>query len=159
MDIHDTLALRELANRYAAAVDACDTALFQSVFTRHGRLRVYHPGADDPFSEMVGHHALARVPDTMRGRDLCTMHAMSNHRVSINGDRASGTVLCTARHLEASGKTALNVMIRYIDEYVRDDGEWKIVDRQIRFLWSERHVVCDSGYGSRPERVDDQHHD
>lgn len=147
MNYPDILELRELIYRYAAAVDACDTALFQSVFTPGGRLRVYHPGAVEPFSDMVGHDQLARVPDTMRGRDLCTMHQMTNHRVEIDGDRASGMVLCTARHLEAGGETALNVMIRYIDEYVRHDGAWKIADRQIRFQWSERHAVCGSGYG------------
>lgn len=152
MNYRDILDLRELIDRYAAAVDACDTALFQSVFTPDGRLRTYHPNTNEPFSEMNGHDQLSRVPDTMRGRDACTMHMMTNHRVKIDGDRASGEVLCTARHLEAGGETALNVMIRYLDEYVRHDGEWKIADRQIRFQWSERHAVCDSGYTGRKER-------
>jgi hypothetical protein len=39
------------------------------------------------------------------------------------------------------------VIIRYVDRYARIGGEWRIADRQIRFLWSERHDATDSGMG------------
>lgn len=141
----DVLALNQLAYRYAAAVDACDVEMFRSVFTANGRLRAYHPDADEPFADLSGAE-LARVPNTMRGKYRHTMHGMTNHLVDVDGDRASGTVLCVARHLDPAGETALNVMIRYVDRYEREDRIWKIADRQIRFLWSERHVAVDSGY-------------
>ena len=76
-----------------------------------------------------------------------TMHIMTNHLVDINGESATGTVLCTARHLTLDRENAMNVMIRYIDRYERRDGAWKITDRQIRFLWSEQHTAIDSGFG------------
>jgi hypothetical protein len=38
------------------------------------------------------------------------------------------------------------VVIRYVDRYDRRDSDWRIADRQIRFLWSERHPVVDSGF-------------
>ena len=40
----------------------------------------------------------------------------------------------------------LVVVIRYVDRYDRRDGDWRIADREIRFLWSERHEVVDSGF-------------
>jgi hypothetical protein len=37
------------------------------------------------------------------------------------------------------------VVIRYVDRYARRSGAWRILDRQIRFLWSERDLMVDSG--------------
>ncbi len=147
MHERDVVELNQLAYRYAAAVDACDVALFQSVFTPDARLRSYHPDADAPFADLAGHEQLATIPNTMRGMYRKTTHMMTNPLVEIDGDAATGTVLCTARHLE--GETAINVVIRYVDRYARTGGEWRIADRQIRFLWSERHDVTDSGMGRR----------
>jgi hypothetical protein len=145
MHERDVVELNQLAYRYAAAVDGCDVALFQSVFTPDARLRSYHPDSDEPFADVTGHEELAIIPDTMRGMYRATAHMMTNHIVEVDGDVGSGTVLCTARHLE--GTTSINVVIRYVDRYSRHLGAWRIADRQIRFLWSERHEVTDSGMG------------
>ena len=141
----DVVALNQLAYRYARAVDACDVALFQGVFTPDARLHSYHPDAEQPFADLRGHQQLAAVPDTMRGMFGATTHMMTNHLVEVDGNHATGEVLCTARHLE--GATSINVIIRYIDRYAKAGSEWRIADRAIRFLWSERHEVTDSGMG------------
>ena len=68
-------------------------------------------------------------------------------RVSeIDGDRASGTVLCTARHLhkDPADRNVLVVIIRYVDRYTREADAWRIADREIRFLWSERQDMADA---------------
>ena len=146
---HDIVELNQLAFRYAAAVDACDEAAFLAVFTPNGRLRSYHPDTAEPFADLMGHAQLKAIPDTMRGMFRSTAHMMTNHLVEIDGDSAKGEVLCTARHLRAEDGTSLNVIIRYVDCYERHEGRWCIADRQIRFLWSERHEVVDSGMGKR----------
>lgn len=145
MHERDVVELNQLAYRYAAGVDACDVGLFLSVFTPDGRLRSYHPGAETPFADLAGHDQLAAVPNAMRGMYGATTHMMTNHLVEVDGDIGSGQVLCTARHLE--GATSINVIIRYVDRYAKEGGAWRIADRQIRFLWSERHEVTDSGMG------------
>lgn len=147
MHERDVVELNQLAYRYAAGVDACDVGLFLSAFAADGRLRSYHPDADTPFADLAGHAQLAAVPNTMRGMYGATTHMMTNHLVDVDGDAATGEVLCTARHLE--GETSINVIIRYVDRYARIAGAWRIADRQIRFLWSERHAVSDSGMGRR----------
>jgi len=148
MSYQDIVELNQLAYRYAAAVDRCDNQLFQSVFTPDGELRAYHPDATKPFAELRGADQLIAIPDTMRGQHRHTTHMMTNHLVELNGDSASGEVLCTARHLslDENHPSSLNVIIRYIDRYKKYLGEWKIADRQIRFLWSERHEVTDCGF-------------
>lgn len=148
----DVVALNQLAFRYAAAVDTCDVARFQAVFTPDGRLRSYHPDAEEPFADLTGHAQLAAVPTTMRGLYRRTTHMMTNHLVEVDGDVATGEVLCTARHLSADPEApaeAITVIIRYHDRYARTADGWRIADRRIRFLWSERHPTSDSGMGRR----------
>ncbi len=139
----DIIELNQLAYRYAKAVDSCDVALLQQVFAPDGRLRSYHPGAEQPFADLVGHDQLAMVPNAMRGMYAATAHMMTNHLVSVDGEKATGEVLCIARHLtqDDTGAVSRNVIIRYVDSYVRSDGNWLIADRQIRFLWNETHAV------------------
>jgi ketosteroid isomerase-like protein len=151
LDRDDIVALNQLAYRSAAAVDACDVAALQAVFTRDGRLRSYHPDAEEPFADLAGHEQLAAIPNTMRSLYRRTTHMMTNHLVNVDGDTATGEVLCTARHLGADpvDQTCVVVIIRYEDRYAREADGWKIADRRIRFLWSERHGLCDSGMGGR----------
>jgi 3-phenylpropionate/cinnamic acid dioxygenase small subunit len=149
MSNSDIVELNQLAYRYAAAVDACDVEDFLAVFTPEGRLRSYHPDEEEPFADLAGHAQLATIPNTMRGMHRRTTHMMTNHLVEVEGDAATGVVLCTARHLSTDAGHTMNVIIRYIDRYERRGGAWKIADRQIRFLWSERHEVTDSGMGRR----------
>jgi hypothetical protein len=145
---HDVVALNRLAFRYAAAVDACDVEGFLTVFTPEARLRSYHPDAEEPFADLTGHDQLVTIPNAMRNMFRHTAHMMTNHLVEVDGANATGTVLCTARHLSADPAipAALTVIIRYVDRYERHADGWRIADRQIRFLWSERHAVVDSGF-------------
>jgi ketosteroid isomerase-like protein len=140
----DVIALNQLAYRYAAAVDACDVDAFLAVFHPDGRLRSFAPGADEPFSDVAGYEQLASVPERMREMFRSTFHQMTNHLVDVDGDAATATLLCTARFLDADladDAAGVNV-IRYLDRYERRSGEWRIADREIRFLWSERHPLA-----------------
>lgn len=144
----DVIELNRLAYRYAAAVDTLDAAAFVGVFHRDGRLRVYNPGEDEPFVDYVGPEQLATVTSDMREMYRGTAHQMTNHLVEVDDDTATGTLLCSARHLkkDPTDDAVLVVVIRYVDRYERRDGEWRIVERQIRQLWSERALRIDSEF-------------
>lgn len=148
MSTDDILALNRLAYLYAAAVDACDVAAFLAIFSADARLRTWQPDAEEPFVDLAGHDQLAFVPNVMRDLYRRTAHLMTNHLVELDGDRASGTVLCTARHLakDPADRTVLVVVIRYVDRYARGEDGWRIADREIRFLWSERHDMVDAEF-------------
>jgi ketosteroid isomerase-like protein len=145
----DILALNQLAYRYAAAVDDGDAEAFVAVFTPDARLRSYHPDAEEPFADLTGHAQLASIPKTMREMFRRTAHVMTNHLVEVTGDTATGALLCTARHLriDPTDTEVWLVLIRYVDRYERRSGAWRIADRRIHFLWSERHQAVDSGVG------------
>lgn len=142
----DVVALNQLAYRYAAAVDSCDRDAFLAVFTADAQLRTWQPDAEEPFVDLRGHEQLAFVPKVMGDLYRRTAHLMTNHLVEIDGDAARGTVLCTARHLHKNpgDRDVLVVVIRYIDRYAREADGWRIADREIRFLWSERHDMVDA---------------
>lgn len=150
----DIIEINQLAFRYAAAVDACDVAAFLAVFTPQARLRSYHPDAEEPFADLSGHQDLVSIPNAMRNMFRDTAHMMTNHMVEVDGASATGSLLCTARHLsiDPTVPAALTVVLRYVDRYEKHEGAWRIADREIRFLWSERHDVVDSGF-SQPATV------
>jgi len=145
---HDHIEINQLAYRYAEAVDACDVAAFLAVFTPDARLRSYHPDAEEPFADLSGHQALVSIPNAMRNMFRGTAHLMTNHLIDVHGNTATGSLLCTARHLSIDPATpaVMTVVIRYVDRYEKHQGAWRIADRQIRFLWSERHNVLASGF-------------
>jgi SnoaL-like domain len=84
-----------------------------------------------------------QIMDTMFDQ---TMHMMTNHLVKLDGDTASGQVMCTARHIPKGENYVHTINLRYEDDYVRQGGEWKISDRQIRFLWAERSEMTGTGF-------------
>lgn len=144
--------IQQLAFRYALAVDTCDRDALLAVFHPDAQLSTWAPAADAPFDVRNGHDEIGEIPRLMRERFTRTMHLMSNHLVDLpadttgtreGGDEATGTVYCTARHLVESpvGGTDLVVVIRYEDRYRRTSEGWRIVDRRIRFQWSETHAV------------------
>lgn len=141
----DVIELRQLVHGYAAAIDACDVDAFLAVFAPHARLRSYHPGAEEPFADLAGHEQLASIPIGIHNIFRCTAHMMANPLFELDGDTATGSGLCTARHLsdDPAEPGALTVIIRFVDRYERLAGVWRIVDRQLRFLWSELHEVVE----------------
>jgi len=142
----DIAALNQLAYRYAAAVDARNLDLFRTVFTPDARLRAYNPGESEPFNDIRGHDEMIRVNQILESMYDQTMHMMTNHLVKVDGDKASGQVLCSARHLPKGEDGVLTIQIRYEDEYVRQDGEWKIADRRLYFLWAEKSETAPTGF-------------
>ena len=147
MTMVDIIALNQLAYRYADAIEACDKDRFLAVFAPEARLHIYHPDAEAPFADFSGHDELAIIPGRMCDMFAQTMHVITNPLAVVEGDDATGTMLCTARHLTLDHDTSMNVMMRYLDCYQRRDGRWMIADRQIRFLWSEQHAAIDIGFG------------
>jgi 3-phenylpropionate/cinnamic acid dioxygenase small subunit len=140
----DVVALQQLAYRYAEAVDTGDVDGFLGVFHPDARVRSFAADADEPFSDVAGHGQLASMPETTQRTFRRTFHQMTNHLVTVDGDVASGTLLCAARFLgndPADGTAGVNV-IRYVDRYERRSGEWRIAEREIHFLWSEHHPLA-----------------
>jgi hypothetical protein len=137
--VTDQVALRALAERYAAGVDRRDRALFLSAFHADGVLVLLDRA--DPTQVAAtrrGHAELGDVTELIARYDK-TFHFIGNSRYEVDGDRATGEVYCVAHHLDTArhGGTDYVMMIRYLDTYTRRDGRWGIDERRLVTDWTE----------------------
>ncbi|HEX6475929.1 MAG TPA: nuclear transport factor 2 family protein [Acidimicrobiales bacterium] len=138
--IVDRLALRELSDRYASAVDRRDVEALVELFTDGAELSVYDPAhAEAPSRVRRGRPELAEIPRLI-ARYPKTFHFVGNALYEIDEDVATGEVYCVAHHLidDPEGATDHVMLIRYIDDYLRcDDGRWRISGRRLLVQWTE----------------------
>jgi uncharacterized protein (TIGR02246 family) len=141
-EISDRLELQELAFAYAAALDERDAEAFAGLFTPDGHLGVYEP---DPEQQLLGYDGRDEIRTAVALLDPYdeTLHVMTNHRVVLDGDDATGTVYCLAHHITVRDGARHNLVmtIRYHDRYRRSGGAWRFAHRKIVRLWNERRPV------------------
>jgi hypothetical protein len=143
-ELLDHHALRKLALRYARAIDRRDGELLRSV---------YHDDAVDEHGTVFrGSPAefVAAQPELMDGFAV-TSHYIMNTLYQVDGDAAQGELYFVAYHRTQENQNAADaaqeivVGGRYLDHYVRRDGQWKIQRR--RLIWDH--------FTSKPVAPDD----
>jgi hypothetical protein len=147
--------LAALSTAYASAVDERDGRRLASLFTPEGELVLPDVPRDlRPVIIRAGHEVLRHVPDGLRRYER-TFHQVSNHHFTLDGDRATGEILCVAHHVGpadpgpgpgkvVSGSPAVTDTvwyIRYRDDYRRADGAWRIARRELHLQWVESRAV------------------
>jgi SnoaL-like domain len=142
--VADRLAVRELAESYAAAADRRDRELFAGLWAPDGVLRVEWPDGG-PETVLRGPKRCAAVIDGLT-RYQRTLHVVANQlcEPGENGELL-GEVYCEAHHLDASVDRVL--YIRYVDRYRECGREWRFARRTAHVLWAERRPV---GKATRP---------
>jgi SnoaL-like domain len=140
---HDRWALRDLVDGYAVAVDERDQAAFVALFTPDAQLTTFD--ADGRASRTyTGHDDLAAIPVALARYDR-TLHLVSTHRVTVDGDHAVGTAYCEAHHLRTAADSTYRsdrvLFIRYDDRYARRGSGWLIVAREVHIRWSEERSL------------------
>jgi ketosteroid isomerase-like protein len=130
-DLEDRSALRELAYRYARAVDRRDWELAGRLFTRECVLV-------GPGYELVGRDAILAGLRQI-DRFSATQHSVHNQLVEIAGDRATGETYCTAHHLyDRDGvRRKLSWGIRYQDRCLREQTDWRYERRELLLDWAQ----------------------
>lgn len=111
--------IRQLASRYAVALDARDLDTLVSLFVDDVRV-----GRD-----LVGHDALqASFTEQLRGLGV-TILLVGNHVIDVlDDDHATGIVSC--RGEMEMGEEWVVQAIQYHDAYERRDGRWRFVRRR-----------------------------
>ena len=133
------VALRALVDEYALASDTADIERFGSLFTPDAEFVLSTPGT----TETVTLRGREQVKFGPSGNQMFerTFHAVHNHLVDVDGDRATGLTYCTARHLLRRADDSLEVIlapIQYHDEYSLTDDGWKFSRRELEWTWIER---------------------
>ena len=130
--------MRDLAHRYAAAVDDRDLPAVAALFAPDAVLAVPRPPRHlDPVTEHVGPGgvleamaALAAVPRTF--------HAV----VGAVYDGSRGRIACVAHHvLPGDPLTDLVWHLRYLDDYVETPAGWLFARREVHVDLVERRPL------------------
>lgn len=122
--------IRQLAARYAVAVDARDLETLVGLFV-----------ADVDAGELgKGRQALRRSFEQSLRQVGVTFLLVGTHLIDlVDGERARGTVYCKGE-IEVDGRWVHQAIV-YRDRYRREEGGWRFVGR--------RHELCygvDAGY-------------
>lgn len=125
----DRDGIRELALRYALAVDGKDLDTLAGLFApdvENGRFG-------------HGHDGVRRFYDQSLRKFHCSMHLVANHVVDLNdSDHAEGVVYCLAQHHVLDPEHWFDEALAYWDAYVRIDGRWRFRRRRVR-SWYRGH--------------------
>lgn len=140
--VEDMLAkqdCQELVYRFARGLDRRDEATLRSVFhpeatDDHG----YFKGTASDFIEWV-------LP--LLARMERTQHLIGNVLVETRGDQAVSESYFLASHdvTAANGEPArMTAAGRYLDQFKKHEGEWKIIHRQAVYDWNANEPRTDS---------------
>lgn len=131
------LALRALAERYAACADRRRDAELADLFTEDGVLSVeWGKGRAAEVAE-----GRAAIEATMRSLDRyrVTQHVIANQLLEFDGDRVQGETYCTASHVydTEAGARVFVMRIRYADTFALDGTTWRFAYRRLQVDWTE----------------------
>jgi len=136
----DRLAIRELIDAYAHCADRRDAKGQMALFSADTRFIVFMDAtAAEPTQQLHGRESLAPVFDNLNAY-AATTHFNGQSTISLDGDRATGESYCLAHHLsvgEDGQRTMMIASIRYLDELVKQDGQWFFAERRLMVDWTE----------------------
>lgn len=139
--------LRDLAHRYALAVDSRDAVMLSGLFTRDGIMR----GKGQAEARYAGAEGFARMIAEVDASFGATMHNVFNQTYEQAADgTVTGHVTGIASHVLPGGEgpqdlTLLDFAMRYHDRYALDCGVWKFAERQLEVVWVERRKAAPFG--------------
>ena len=134
----DRLAIRELVDAYAHCADGRDARGQMDLFTEDTRFLVFYDlTSEEPSQELHGRESLAPVFDDLN-QYAATLHFNGQSTISLDGDRATGESYCLAHHLKVSEdrqRTLMVASIRYLDQFIKQDGQWLFAERRLMVNW------------------------
>lgn len=126
--VEDELAIRRVLVDYSASQDARDYAAYAALFARNGEWvngKTVHKGREAIHKMLVDLYG-APPPGYVNSESY---HISSNAQIDLDGDRAT----VRSRHLLVMrgprGEPVPALAGRYEDEFIREDGQWKILRR------------------------------
>ncbi len=121
----DRATLHDVYARYAHAFDGADAEAWAALFAAGGRFAP--PGVDEVVgTEALRHFVAARAADAPGMR-----HVMSNVLVEATDSGARGRAYFFCLRLGGDRQFRLRNFGRYEDEFVREEGTWKIASRVV----------------------------
>jgi hypothetical protein len=127
--VDDTRRIIQLLNLYGLAIDTQRYELFDQVFT---------PDLQADYNPPVAFDSREAIKQTMRDFHITldgSLHRITNHQVTVDGDRASAISYVVVRLLKAPDYFQMAGF--YDDGLVRTTDGWRIARRLFRGSWWE----------------------
>ena len=138
----DRLAIRELIDAYAHCADRRDAKGQMALFTENTAFQVFMDSrSPEPTYILHGRDALAPVFEDLN-QYQSTTHFNGQSTIRLEGDRAIGESYCIAHHLKVNGdnRTLMLASIRYLDQFVKQDGAWLFAERKLMVDWTDTRI-------------------
>jgi 3-phenylpropionate/cinnamic acid dioxygenase small subunit len=144
----DRAAISDLVLNYATGIDRRDWALYRSIFT--DTVAIDFSTWSGMKQEMAADEWAASVRTTLACFDA-TQHTMSNHVITLDGDRATIVVHMNALHYLAGEVQQLGGF--YTNGVVRTAEGWRIASCQLVISWEQGDRALFDRAGARgPQR-------
>ena len=140
----DRLAIRELVEAYAHCADRRDAKGQMSLFTADTHFVVYMDAKDPmPSQELHSRQALAPVFAELNKYEATTHFVGQSTILTLTNEQATGEAYCLAHHVTLDGakRRLMVASLRYLDTYVRTDGEWLFAERQLYVDWVDERPL------------------
>lgn len=135
--LEEKLKLKELVDVFSNLADVKDTNTQAQLFTEDAVLTSYN---GDQVFEQRGRNAIEEACANFLELFDTVYHINGQQVVDIQGDKATGVSYCQVVLIgpNEKGERVQNMQgVRYEDEYLKVDGEWKIANRTSHFVWSD----------------------
>lgn len=136
--------IRDLASRYASAIEARDVDAMIDLFAPHARFGRYGEGPE----------ALRRLMEATMEGSVFAVILVANHLIELESpDRARGEVWAHC-YAQTAAEGFVEQLIKYEDRYVLVDGMWRFLRRR-HGLWygvAHRESPLRQGAANWPER-------
>ena len=140
----DRLAIRELVEAYAHCADRRDAKGQMSLFTADTHFVVFMNAKDPkPSQELHSREALAPVFADLN-KYAATTHFVGQSTIfSLTSNRATGEAYCLAHHVTVEGENRrlMVASLRYLDTFVKVDGDWLFAERLLYVDWLEERTL------------------
>ena len=144
MEIHklaDRVALKDLVDTFSILADSKDVHTQVQLFTENATSETFVAGAS--VSKLTGRKQLEDAFGSFLKNFETVYHFNGQQKVTINGDKASGTSYCTVTLIgtENGKKMKTTIGVVYNDEFVRENDHWLIANRKANFDWQEKREM------------------
>jgi SnoaL-like domain len=155
-EVVDRLAIIDVLSAYATGLDARDWVLWRSVFVDEVVFDL-SSWTHEPARRLAADRVVA-AQARIFAELVATQHFLTNHRVTIDGDRARALAHMRAEHwlpLDGGGTDRYTMFGYYDDKLVRTAAGWKITEMQLNVTHTEgrRFVMDEAQRRARAKRA------
>ena len=138
-EMQDRIAIRELVDDYAFLADSGEAQKQADLFTEDTVYIVEYLDMPEANQTLTGRDALVPLFEGLASYHTKTHFNGQSKVYDLTEDTARGIVYCLAHHitLEDGQQSNMVASIRYDDDYVKVDGQWKFAKRHLRINFVE----------------------